>query len=60
MICRHDYYVATHGVTTSKKLSDDHKFRKSFITVICWVSSLGMLGEGDRGKEGTQDGERGR
>jgi hypothetical protein len=37
----------------------DHEIpKKSFITVICWVSSIGMLGKEDRGKMGTQDGER--
>jgi hypothetical protein len=54
MICRRHNYVAT-----SKKLSVDHEIpKKSCITVICWVSSIGMLGKEDRGKMGTQDGER--
>jgi hypothetical protein len=29
-----------------------HPEHQSCKTVICWVSSLGMLGEGDRGKDG--------
>jgi hypothetical protein len=27
---------------------------------VCWVSSMGMQGDGDRGKERTGDRERGR